>query len=59
MKYTVPKNIKEKKVRREFQKQFWKVFLIEGGLFLITSFLAIVGAFELNKLAKSGKVYLP
>ena len=44
MKYTAPKIIKEKKAKKETQKQFWKVFFIEGGLFLITSILAVVSA---------------
>lgn len=59
MKYTVPKIIKEKKAKKEASIEFWKVFFIEGGLFLITSVLAIVCALKLNKLAKTGKIYLP
>lgn len=59
MKYTVPKNIKEKRAKRESQKIFWKVFFIEGAFFLITSFLATVSALKLNKLAEIKKVYLP
>lgn len=59
MKYKPPKIIREKKAKKEFQKQFWKAFCIEGGLFLLTSVLAILGAFELKKLAKAGKIYLP
>jgi len=59
MKYTVPKIVKEKNVKRENRKQFWKVFLIEGALFLSASLLAVVGAFKLNKLAKLGEIYLP
>jgi presenilin-like A22 family membrane protease len=55
MKYRQPKNIKEKIV----QKQFWKIFLIEGGLFLITSLLALISAFKLNKLIKAKETYLP
>jgi len=59
MKYTVPKIIKEKQAKKESREKFWKVFLIEGGLFLLTSLLAIVSAFELNRLAQSKKFYLP
>jgi presenilin-like A22 family membrane protease len=59
MKYKPPKNIREKKAKREFQKQFWSIFLIEGSLFLITSILAVVGAFKLNKLVKAKEIYLP
>ncbi|KKP93138.1 MAG: hypothetical protein UR98_C0009G0016 [Parcubacteria group bacterium GW2011_GWA1_36_12] len=59
MRYKPPKNIKEKKARKEFQKQFWKIFAIEGSLFLITSILAIVSGFQLNKLVKVQKIYLP
>lgn len=55
MKYRQPKNIKEKIV----QKQFWKIFLIEGGLFFITSLLALISAFKLNKLIKAKEIYLP
>ena len=59
MKYTEPKIIKENKSKKEARIKFWKVFLIEGGLFLLTSILAVVGAFELNKLTKAKEVYLP
>ena len=59
MKYTVPKIIKEKKAKKEASIKFWKVFLIQGGLFILASLLAIVSASRLNKLAKIGKAYLP
>ena len=59
MKYKEPKVIKDKKVKKESHKQFWKVFLIEGALFFLTSVLAVIGAFEFNQLAKLKKVYLP
>lgn len=59
MKYREPKIIKDKKNRKENQKQFWKVFLVEGGLFLLASVLAVVGALQLNKLAELEKIYLP
>jgi presenilin-like A22 family membrane protease len=59
MPYKPHKIIREKIFKKENRKQFWKVFLIEGILFLLTLILAIVSAFELNKLAKIGKVYLP
>jgi len=59
MKYTVPKIIKEKKAKKEASIRFWKVFFIQGGLFLLTSVLSFVGAFELNKLSQAKKIYLP
>lgn len=59
MKYRAPKIIREKKAKKESQKQFWKTFLIEGGLFLITLTMAVIGAFQLNNLDKLKKVYLP
>jgi len=59
MKYKPPKIIKEKLFKKESQRQFWKVFLIEGGLFFLTSFLSIVSAFKLNQLVTEQKVYLP
>ena len=59
MKYRPPKIIKAKREAEKLQKQFWKVFFIEAGLFLLTSILAIVSAFELNKLSQIGKIYLP
>jgi len=59
MGYKAPKNIREKKAKKDFQKQFWKIFVIEGSLFLITSVLAILSAFQLNKLVKVQKIYLP
>jgi presenilin-like A22 family membrane protease len=59
MKYRPPKIIKAKREAEKLHKKFWKVFFIEGGLFLLTSLLAVAGAFELNKLAEVKKVYLP
>lgn len=59
MAYKPHKFIRDKLARRQYQKQFWKVFLIEAGLFFITSLLSIVSAFELNKLAEAQKIYLP
>jgi len=59
MKHQPPKIIREKKVKKEFQKQFWKVFLIEAGLFLVTSVLSIFSAFKLNQLVVEQKMYLP
>ena len=59
MKYKAPKIIRDKKKRKESGIKFWKEFLFEGGLFLITSLLAIVSAFELNKLVLAKKAYLP
>ncbi|MCX6723891.1 MAG: presenilin family intramembrane aspartyl protease [Candidatus Staskawiczbacteria bacterium] len=59
MKYKLPKIIRDKKNKAENQKQFWKVFLIEGGLFLLTSVLSVVSAFKLDKLAQAQKIYLP
>jgi len=59
MAYKPHKIIREKVVKKENQKQFWKVFFIEGGLFLFTSVLSIISAFELNKLIKTKELYLP
>lgn len=59
VKYSAPKIIREKLTRKESQRKFWGVFFVEGELFLLTSLLAIVSAFELNRLAKVGKIYLP
>ena len=55
MKYRQPKAIEKK----ESQKQFWRIFLIEGGLFFFTSLLAIAGGFELNKMVQLKKIYMP
>lgn len=55
MKYRVPKNLQKKKEAR----QFWRIFLIEGALFLLASLLAILGAYKLNILVQERKVYLP
>jgi presenilin-like A22 family membrane protease len=59
MAYKLHKIIREKIAKKENQKQFWKVFFIEGGLFLSTSILAVVSAFELDKLIQAKKIYLP
>jgi len=59
MKYKLPKVIKNKIAKMQAQKQFWKIFLIEGGLFLITSILTIISAFLLNKLVIANEIYLP
>ncbi len=59
MKYRPPKMIRDKKIERESRKKFWRVFLIEGGLFSLASVFAVVGAFQLNKLAGLEKIYLP
>jgi len=59
IKYKASKNIKQKKEKIKSKKEFWRIFAIEGSLFLITSILAIVSAFELNKLVKAQKIYLP
>ena len=59
MKYKEPKIIREKKTSKEANTNFWKIFFIEGGLFFITSILAVVSAFKLNNLIEIKKVYLP
>jgi len=59
MPYKPHKIIREKIAKKENQKQFWKVFFIQGGLFLLTSVLSVVSAYELNKLAQIKKIYLP
>ena len=59
MKYIEPKIVKVKKAKKEDQIKFWKVFSFEGGLFLLTSLLAAVGGFELNRMAENREVYLP
>jgi presenilin-like A22 family membrane protease len=59
MAYKPHKIIREKIAKKADQKQFWKVFLIEGVLFSMASVLAIMGAFQLNKLAGLKKIYLP
>lgn len=55
MAYRPHKLIKEKSAKKEF----WRVFLIEAVLFLLTSILAVAAAFQLNKLVKIKKIYLP
>lgn len=59
MKYRDPQVIKDKKEKKLSSIKFWKVFLITGGLFLLTSLLSVVSAFELNKLVKAKEIYLP
>lgn len=59
MPYKLHKLVRDKLIKNKAQKQFWTIFLIEAGLFLITSVLAVVSAFELNKLIKAQKIYLP
>lgn len=59
MGYKAPKIIREKTIKKAAQKQFWKVFLIEGGLFLLTSVIAMASAYQLNILVKLEKIYLP
>ena len=59
MKYQEPKVIKEKSTKKENYKQFWQIFFIQGGLFLLTSFLVLIGAFKLNKLVQAKKIYIP
>ena len=59
MKYRLPKNKKEKILKKRTDIQFWKGFFVEGALFLIVSVLAITTAFELNKIATTRKIYLP
>lgn len=59
MKYREPKIIKDKKYRKLANATFWRIFLIEGSLFFITSLISIISAFELNKLAELKKIYLP
>lgn len=59
MKYKEPKIIKDKKIKKETRRNFWKVFIVEGSLLLLTSILAVVSAFKLDGLVKAKKVYLP
>ncbi len=59
MEYKEPKIIRDKKDKKEAGIRFWRIFLIEGGLFLLTSVLALVSALELNKLVLAQKLYLP
>lgn len=59
MAYKPHKIIREKAVKKENIKQFWQIFSIEAGLFLLTSVLALACAFKLNKLIKIKKIYLP
>ena len=59
MAYKPHKLIRDKTIKNKAQGQFWSIFLIEAGLFLAASVLAIASAFELNKLVKAQKIYLP
>lgn len=46
-------------MKTQNQKQFWRIFLIEAGLFFIASLLSVLSAFQLNKLALAKEVILP
>ncbi len=59
MAYKLHKLIRDKLVKNKAQKQFWSIFLIEAVLFLSASVLAIASAFELDKLVKAQRIYLP
>jgi len=59
MAYKPHKIVREKIAKNEGRKQFWQVFLIEGGLFLFTSIISVISAFQLNGLVKIKKIYLP
>jgi len=52
MKYHEPKIVKNKKAKKQANILFWKVFLIRGGLFFLTSVFAIASALQLSKLVK-------
>jgi len=59
MKHNPPKIIRDRKAKNESQKQFLKGFLIDGGLFLLTSVISIISTFKLNQLVIDNKIYLP
>ena len=59
MVYKPHKIVREKIMKKKENAIFWKVFLIEGSLFFITSILAIISAFKLNELVIAQKMYLP
>lgn len=59
VRYRQPKNIKQKKTERAARTVFWKIFSMEGGLFLLASILSVISAFKLDKLAKIQEIYLP
>jgi len=59
MAYKPHKIVREKVAKKEFRKQFWRIFLIEGVLFLAASLLSAINAFKLNELVKVKKIYLP
>lgn len=59
MAYKLPKLVRDKLKKNKARKQFWAIFLIEALLFSAASILAIVSAFELNKLVRAQKIYLP
>jgi len=46
-------------LKKKADIQFWKIFFVEGVLYLAVSFLAIISASELNKLTEAKKIYLP
>jgi len=56
MKYKTPKVIRDKKAKKQALVNFLKTFLFKGGMFFLTSLLAVVCAF---RLSVSEKTYLP
>lgn len=59
VKHRPPKIVREKRAKKESELLFWKVFAVEGALFLLTSVLAVISAFKLNALSQSKQIYLP
>lgn len=59
MAYKPHKLVREKTSKKQLQRDFWQVFLIEGGLFLVTSALAVLNGFQLDRLVRIKKIYLP
>ena len=59
MAYKPHKLVREKTSKKQFQRDFWRIFLIEGGLFFATSILAVLNGFKLDRLVKIKKIYLP
>ena len=49
----------KKLLGKKTKNNFGKFFLLRAALFLLTSVLAIVSAFKLNKLVQIKKIYLP
>ncbi len=45
--------------QKESQKELWKIFFIEGSIYLLTSLLALAGAFQLKRLEDAHQIYLP